>query len=210
MEIIERNYYPITLAASIIGCSTNDMIHWAANEKIRLGVLFCIENFSEQYYTCLQDFDWNRVVANVSFHGFAYVSADSFLSMERLGGGLKFNFVTTLDGLAILNHPGRKEGYYGTDTRSLDEIFIHRTDLLPLLAGANDAKNSGKPLLTTERNSLLTIIASLCDYSAIEHQGRGAASQIAKLTEELGAAVSVDTVRRTLAKIPDALETRLK
>jgi hypothetical protein len=67
-----------------------------------------------------------------------------------------------------------------------------------------------KPLLTTERNSLLAIIAALCDYSAIKHQERGAANQIAKLTEEIGAAVSDDTVRRWLKAVPDALENRKK
>jgi hypothetical protein len=67
-----------------------------------------------------------------------------------------------------------------------------------------------KPIATTERNTLLSIIAALCDYSAINHQERGAASQIAKLTEEIGAVVTDDTVRKVLAKIPDALETRMK
>ncbi len=67
-----------------------------------------------------------------------------------------------------------------------------------------------KGLTATERKTLLTIVAALCDYSAIDHQGRGAASQIAKLTEEIGAAVSDDTVRRWLKAIPDALESRMK
>ena len=75
----------------------------------------------------------------------------------------------------------------------------------------NDAPASAeKPLTTTERNTLLTIIAALCDYSAIKHQERGAATQIAKLTEEIGATVTDDTVRKALAKIPDALGTRMK
>lgn len=39
-----------------------------------------------------------------------------------------------------------------------------------------------KPLQTTERNSLLTIIAAICDYSDIKHQERGAATQIANMT----------------------------
>lgn len=67
-----------------------------------------------------------------------------------------------------------------------------------------------KPLKTTERNTLLTIIAALCDYSALKPNERGTAGQIARLTEEIGAAVSDDTVRRVLDKIPEALETRLK
>jgi hypothetical protein len=67
-----------------------------------------------------------------------------------------------------------------------------------------------KPLSTTERNTLLTIIAALCDYSAIKYQERGAAVQIAKMTQEIGAAVNDDTIRTILAKIPNALETRMK
>jgi hypothetical protein len=67
-----------------------------------------------------------------------------------------------------------------------------------------------KGLTATERNTLLTIIAALCDYSAIKPDDRGAANQIAKLTEEIGATVSDDTVRRWLKLIPDALATRMK
>jgi hypothetical protein len=67
-----------------------------------------------------------------------------------------------------------------------------------------------KPLTTTERNSLLTIIAALCDYSDIKHQGRGVAVQIAKMTVEIGAPVTDDTVREVLAKIPGALDARTK
>ncbi len=67
-----------------------------------------------------------------------------------------------------------------------------------------------KGLTATERNTLLTIIAALCDYSAIKPDDRGSASQIAKLTEEIGATVSDDTVRRWLKLIPDALATRMK
>lgn len=67
-----------------------------------------------------------------------------------------------------------------------------------------------KPITTVERNTLLTIIAALCDYSAIKFEDRGAANQIARMTEEIGAAVSDDTVRRWLKQIPDALESRMK
>jgi len=67
-----------------------------------------------------------------------------------------------------------------------------------------------KGLTATERNTLLTIIAALCDYSAIKPDDRGAASQIAKMTEEIGATVSDDTVRRWLKMVPDALATRMK
>ncbi len=106
----------------------------------------------------------------------------------------------------------QSENYYAAGGLPKDSVLVIRTEALREFEQtvSDSEKTTEKPLKTTERNSLLTIIAALCDYSAIEHQGRGAASQVAKLTEELGAAVSVDTVRRMLAKIPDALETRLK
>jgi hypothetical protein len=67
-----------------------------------------------------------------------------------------------------------------------------------------------KPLSTTERNTLLTIIAALCDYSDIKHQGRGVSVQISKMTDEIGAKVTDDTIRDVLTKIPDALLARTK
>lgn len=71
-------------------------------------------------------------------------------------------------------------------------------------------RDSASELATTERNTLLTIIAALCDYSKIEHQGRGAAAQIARLTEASEARVSEDAISKALKKIPIALESRMK
>lgn len=103
------------------------------------------------------------------------------------------------------------------------ETTIKRIDLDELLkvrgcspdADQENIKRVGRdraeaPIGTTERNTLLTIIAALCDYSAIRHQDRGAAGKIAKMTEEIGAAVTDDTIRKVLSKIPDSLEPRMK
>ena len=104
------------------------------------------------------------------------------------------------------------ENYYPAGGLPRDSVLVVRTDALrEFEESINDAPASAeKPLTTTERNTLLTIIAALCDYSAIKHQERGAATQIAKLTEEIGAIVTDDTVRKALAKIPDALAARMK
>ncbi|MCS0581000.1 hypothetical protein NX784_05310 [Massilia pinisoli] len=80
----------------------------------------------------------------------------------------------------------------------------------PVLEQGDGPLATDNPLKTTERNTLLTIIAALCDYSAIDLKSRGTAAQIARLTEQFGVAVSQETVRRTLAKIPEALESRSK
>jgi hypothetical protein len=67
-----------------------------------------------------------------------------------------------------------------------------------------------EPLKTRELNSLLTIIAALCNYSRIKHDDRGVAARIKKMTDDIGAAVSEETILKWLDKIPDALERRMK
>lgn len=106
----------------------------------------------------------------------------------------------------------QSNNYYPAGGLPKDAVIVVRTEALREFEQAVNGAPNGpeKPIAANERNSLLTIIAALCEYSAINPQERGAASQIAKLTEEIGAVVSDDTVRRALAKIPDALETRRK
>lgn len=101
------------------------------------------------------------------------------------------------------------EGYFPAKRLPEDSLLIVRTDALRQFEESINSP-APKPMEANERNSLLTIIAALCDYAAIKLQERGAATQISRFTEEIGAPVSDDTVRRVLAKIPDALGTRMK
>jgi hypothetical protein len=73
-----------------------------------------------------------------------------------------------------------------------------------------DKRELREDLDPRERISLLTIIAALCDYSDIDPADRGSVSKIAKMTEEFGARVSDDTVRKWLKAIPDARARRNK
>ncbi|HRQ46200.1 MAG TPA: hypothetical protein PK725_04575 [Rhodocyclaceae bacterium] len=107
--------------------------------------------------------------------------------------------------------PPAKENCYPAGGLPRDAVFVVRTEALREFERSVDPASDvpEKPMTTTERNSLLTIIAALCEHSAINVQERGVAMKIAQLTEEMGAPVSDDTVRRALAKIPDALESRM-
>ena len=71
-------------------------------------------------------------------------------------------------------------------------------------------KQSGNSLNKSSQNTLLTIIAALCDYAKIDIRKRGAAAQIARLTEASASPVNEDTVGKYLKDIPDALEARMK
>ena len=76
--------------------------------------------------------------------------------------------------------------------------------------GLRNGDSEDKPLGKRERDTLLTIIAAFCKYESWDVQGRGTATTIAKLTEDLGAPVTDDTIRKVLGQIPDALDTRMK
>lgn len=67
-----------------------------------------------------------------------------------------------------------------------------------------------KSITTTERNTLLIIIAALCDHSAIKHQERGMAQRIMEMTDEIGMHLDDQTILTALKKIPTALEARMK
>ena len=65
-----------------------------------------------------------------------------------------------------------------------------------------------KPLKTRERRTMLTIIGALCRRAGIDPASRGAAVAIAGATEEIGAPVDDDSIRKALRQIPDAIESR--
>jgi len=65
---------------------------------------------------------------------------------------------------------------------------------------------SAKDLSTREKNSLLTIIAALCNYSDIDIGKRGTAIQLSELTREIGSSLDDETIRKYLKLIPDALK----
>jgi hypothetical protein len=105
----------------------------------------------------------------------------------------------------------RNNDYFPAGGLPRDAVYVVRTEELRKFEQRFSENNeTEKPLKTTERNTLLTIIAALCDYSAIDPQARGTAQKIAYMTQEIGAAVTDDTIRNVIEKIHDALESRKK
>ncbi|WP_238925037.1 hypothetical protein [Achromobacter insuavis] len=80
----------------------------------------------------------------------------------------------------------------------------------PAIKELEALKKNASQLATTERNTLLIIIASLCKYSEIDLDERSATTNVAQRTHDIGTPVSDDTVRKVLSQIPDALATRKK
>lgn len=101
--------------------------------------------------------------------------------------------------------------YYPAGGLPDDAVIVVRTDELRRFEHAlSDGNQNDRPIKTTERNTLITVIAALCKYEGIDPLNRKTTSEIVQMTEDLGAPVSDDTVRSILQKIPDAVETRKK
>lgn len=91
-------------------------------------------------------------------------------------------------------------------------IIVVNQHLKEQLAHANAEQPAkvDRPVSTRERRTLLTIIAALCDHAGIDSQSRGAAQNIKRMTESLGAPIDDGTIAKALAEIPGALESRMK
>jgi hypothetical protein len=108
-----------------------------------------------------------------------------------------------------------------SDHHEFDDQYFSRSELRRWLADnkfptkyhfldRNELSSAGRALSTTERNTLLTIIAALCNYSDIKHDARGVAPRIEGMTTDIGATVTADSILKVLRQIPAALESRTR
>lgn len=104
------------------------------------------------------------------------------------------------------------KNYYPAGALPEDSFLVVRTEALRQFEQSinDESSNVEKLMTTTERNTLLIIIAALCRHLKIDYEERGAASQISRMTEVIAAPVTDDTIRKVLKKVSDALETRMK
>ncbi|WP_131795491.1 hypothetical protein [Fluoribacter gormanii] len=116
------------------------------------------------------------------------MSKDAFLALQAERDALKLRIENATDAYRKLK-------------QDRDNIATERDKLHALV---------GKAFTTTERNTLLTMIAAVCNFADIQYQARGAAQRIMEMTDEIGAHIDDETIRNVLGKIPDALEVRLK
>ena len=76
---------------------------------------------------------------------------------------------------------------------------------------SNHAVGDPRPLLTTERNTLLTIIAALCKDTGYDHtKAAKTAGLIQSTAAQMGVSIGETTIEGHLKKIPDALATRMR
>lgn len=161
------------------------------------------ESFDDNEYQAGSKAQLNRLKEQIATENISQAEAQVLLEKHKM------------DRKVFLEHRDRQnkaDSYYPAGTLPQDAVIVVRTSALRKFEQSviDTPASFEKPLTTTERNTLLTIIAALCDYSDIKYLERGAASQILKMTEVIGAPITDDTIRSALRKIPDALESRQK
>jgi hypothetical protein len=91
-------------------------------------------------------------------------------------------------------------------------IVVTPTALLDLEKSIDDTGNSQeKPLGTRERDTLLSIIAALCQVAEVPYEKPAKAAGVIQSTAaQMGISIGETTIENHLKKIPDALATRMK
>lgn len=75
-------------------------------------------------------------------------------------------------------------------------------------AESRSIARSEPPVRTTHRRTLLTLIGALCEAADLDVKKRGVAQRLMEMTEQVGAPVDDETIRKILADIPEAIESR--
>ena len=90
------------------------------------------------------------------------------------------------------------------------QVSIQRLDALARVLNEEHAVHPVSDLNARERNTILVLLAAMCKQANFDYSQRGISKAIEAATEEMGARVSDDTIRKVLSQIPEALESRRK
>ena len=90
--------------------------------------------------------------------------------------------------------------------------------LLPDIYAESEADSSDKdqisaappPMMTREKNTLLTLVAALLHELDIDPNKRGITKKVEGITEDFGAPIGSQTIKKVLKGLADAVETRQK
>lgn len=105
------------------------------------------------------------------------------------------------------------ESFYPGGDLPEDAVFVVRVDALRDLENTvnGETGNADKPMATIERNSLLTIIAVLCEDKKYDYnKAAKTAGLILGTASKMGISIGESTIEKHLKRIPDALGTRMK
>lgn len=104
----------------------------------------------------------------------------------------------------------RSNNYYPAPGLPDDAVLVVRKKELVNFEKSlqGDTEKDSRPLSTTERNTLLIVIASLSKRLGLDVRSRGAAGELVRMADDLGISLSDDTARSILKQVPDAVAAR--
>lgn len=207
--MIERKYLSLAKAAKTINCDVEDIVHWAAIEKTKVG----FPGFSASDYDVIYDEnDFSKRLED-NYTGFAFI-APLFLVNAELSGVSKFTCVKLEDERLVCFAPDENKWsswqLYVIDGIANERLYIRIEEFYKL---QNDLIQNkvNKPLSNIERSTLLTIIAALAKEAKVDISKTSKAGEsIANITQILGVPISATTIENKLKEIPQALENRAK
>jgi hypothetical protein len=210
MALPKRNYYRIAAAAEILGCTVEDLVHWAVQRETKLGVLFEADWMDPPWL--MGEVGMPPTQERVGdYAGFAYIDGSYLLEAER-SGRFSFNALELLDGRVALIAPGQCDD--GRIRATLVDLFIHEREFALLRnepvsdrkrgSQANDSEPSAKG-----RNTALCIIGALAHMSGMDltkpyKDAAVISSQLAEMKVNLGS----EAIATWLKDVREAMSTR--
>ena len=181
-------------------------------------------------FSALHYGDYEQVVKSTSLNGILY------LPWGHRGNGNKYIFdyasrKRVIEEFDIIYEPERSfEIEYSQESRKIyatemivfmqEEIVLFEREHMQKITepgycadlSTDASAKKDKPLSTTERNTLLIMIAALCKEAGINPQSRTSAGKMERLVDALGLrkGITDETARRHLDKIDEALRPRMK
>ncbi|WP_028618722.1 hypothetical protein [Pseudomonas canadensis] len=162
-----------------------------------------------------------------------------FVMPEDIGGGWNIPTLLTMDEITGINADDQENLHYLASELITLAQFANSSEAPPLPKTITDKPSAdlkhpdgswailefidekgpilkhphlteGNDMPLRSRRTLLTIVASLCSSQGLDIRARGASQRIKEMTEQIGAPVDDETIRKVLSAIPDAIESRAK
>lgn len=220
IELPAKKYYTFPQLAERLQCSEQDLRHLVIEREITPSFHLECQNYADHQIESDEDLDGRHLFPFPVFNwdskaddpgewtklaGFHYLIFPSRTSAN--------NCVFTYFSKTSYGHDVGEICYALDETLGIDFVLKHGVVMKDELARFEALHNKDvpqmqmeKPLATTERNTLLTIIAVLCKEAKLDHTKHAkTAGLIQSTATAMGVSIGETTIENHLKRIPNAL-----
>jgi hypothetical protein len=218
IKLPERNYFTFPEIMGRWQCTENDIRHIVISEKLRPSYFIRRDfEYSEIEERDPGTFEEVPVSEEMKFlkEGLYYLQTGDQLGPFDCEFG---SFTTSRERPNLADGELNCDLYFLEKALPLSHVLEHGVVTLEELAfveralsASSERGNPPKDIATRERNTLLTIIAALCNEAGIDFSKPAKAAGVIQSTAaKMGVSIGETTIEGHLKKIPDALEARMK